>query len=65
MLFRSHKLKGTCLNIGAIKLSALCKEMESKGRAKDSTGLKGIALQMEIEFKIAVKNLGEVFLANL
>lgn len=61
----AHKLKGTCLNIGAVKLSALCKEMEAKGRAKDSTGLKGIALQLEIEFKAAVKDLGEVFLANL
>jgi len=61
----AHKLKGTCLNIGAVKLSALCKEMEAKGRAKDSSGLKGIALQLEIEFKAAVKDLGEVFLANL
>jgi hypothetical protein len=39
--------------------------MESKGRVKDSSGLKGVALQMEIEFKNAVKDLGEVFLANL
>ena len=61
----AHKLKGTCLNIGAVKLSALCKELENKGRAKDSSGLKGIALQLEIEFKAAVKDLGEVFLANL
>lgn len=61
----AHKLKGTCLNIGAVKLSALCKEMEAKGRSKDSSGLKGIALQLEIEFKAAVKDLGEVFLANL
>jgi CheY-like chemotaxis protein len=61
----AHKLKGTCLNIGAVKISALCKEMEAKGRAKDSSGLKGIALQLEIEFKAAVKDLGEVFLANL
>jgi len=61
----AHKLKGTCLNIGAVKLSALCKEMEAKGRAKDSSGLKGITLQLEIEFKAAVKDLGEVFLANL
>jgi PAS domain S-box-containing protein len=61
----AHKLKGTCMNIGAIKLSTLCKEMESKGRVKDSSGLKGVALQMEIEFKNAVKDLGEVFLANL
>ncbi len=61
----AHKLKGTCLNIGAVRLSALCKEMEAKGRNKDSSGLKGIALQLEIEFKAAVKDLGEVFLANL
>jgi PAS domain S-box-containing protein len=61
----AHKLKGTCLNIGAVKLSALCKELEAKGRANDSSGLKGIALQLEIEFKAAVKDLGEVFLANL
>ncbi|MFM7014978.1 MAG: response regulator [Bacteroidota bacterium] len=61
----AHKLKGTCMNIGAIKLSAICKELESKGRVKDNTGLKGLALQLEIEFKAAVKDLGEVFLANL
>lgn len=61
----AHKLKGTCLNIGAIKLSALCKEMEFKGRNGDSSGLKGIALQLEIEFKAAVKDLGKLFLANL
>jgi PAS domain S-box-containing protein len=61
----AHKLKGTCLNIGAIKLSALCKEMESKGRNGDISGLKGIALQLEIEFKAAVKDLGKLFLANL
>jgi hypothetical protein len=39
--------------------------MEFKGRNGDSSGLKGIALQLEIEFKAAVKDLGKLFLANL
>lgn len=35
----AHKLKGSCLSLGAEPMAALCKVLQEKGEANDSTGI--------------------------
>ncbi|WP_298608246.1 Hpt domain-containing protein [uncultured Thiothrix sp.] len=35
----AHKLKGSCLSLGAEQMAAICKELQEKGEANDNTGI--------------------------
>lgn len=35
----AHKLKGSCLSLGAEQMAVLCKELQEKGEANDSIGI--------------------------
>jgi PAS domain S-box-containing protein len=60
----AHKLKGTCLNIGAKKMAEICKEMESKGRNSQLMGLQGLSIQLEMDYKATVEELKSLFQYN-
>lgn len=35
----AHKLKGSCVSLGAEPMAEICKELQHKGEANDSTGV--------------------------
>ncbi|MGM0767134.1 MAG: Hpt domain-containing protein [Pseudomonadota bacterium] len=46
----AHSFKGSCINIGAPRLGALCMEVEEAGRASRLTGLEPMLASIESEF---------------
>ena len=60
----AHKLKGTCLNIGAARLAEVCKEIERKGRNLEIGGLLGLTMQLENDYKSTLKELRSLFQYN-
>ena len=60
----AHKLKGTCLNIGAQRLYVTCKEIEKKGRNLENSGLLGLCMQLDNEYKATVEELKNLFHYN-
>ena len=55
----AHKLKGSCLNLGAQKLANLCNEIENKGKSGDITHIKKLTSRLQSvysETEIALKN---------
>lgn len=35
----AHKLKGSCISLGAEQMAAICKHLQEQGEANDATGL--------------------------
>lgn len=60
----AHKLKGTCLNIGAQRLAETCKEIEKKGRNLENAGLMGLCMQLESEYSATIEELKNLFHYN-
>jgi len=60
----AHKLKGTSLNIGAMRLSDICRDIEKKGRNLETSGLYGLCMQLEADYKATVAELKELFQYN-
>ena len=60
----AHKLKGTSLNIGAARLSELCREIEKKGRNLETSGLHGLTMQLENDYKTTIQELKNLFQYN-
>jgi HPt (histidine-containing phosphotransfer) domain-containing protein len=60
----AHKLKGTSLNIGALRLSEICRDIEKKGRNLETSGLYGLCMQLEADYKATVAELKELFQYN-
>jgi signal transduction histidine kinase/AmiR/NasT family two-component response regulator len=60
----AHKLKGTCLNIGAKKVAEICKEIERKGRNLEVSGLQGLIMQLEVDYNTTYKELSGLFHYN-
>lgn len=60
----AHKLKGTCLNIGAKKVAEVCKEIERKGRNLEVAGLQGLIMQLEVDYTGTYKELSSLFQYN-
>src|SRR5687768_10617288 len=47
LLKSAHKLKGSCLNLGAVELSAICQQLEAKSREADFQGIEQVMQTME------------------
>lgn len=60
----AHKLKGTCLNIGASRLGALCRELESKGKGLEISGLHALCLQLDPAYRLTIEELKSLFEYN-
>lgn len=60
----AHKLKGTSLNIGAARMAEICREIEKKGKYLETSGLVGLSMQLEIEYKSTLAELKKAFLYN-
>ncbi len=60
----AHKLKGTCLNIGAERLAGICREIERKGKNLETNGLQGLCMQLEIDYKSTLTELKKLFEYN-
>jgi HPt (histidine-containing phosphotransfer) domain-containing protein len=60
----AHKLKGTCLNIGAKKVAEICKDIERKGRNLEVSGLQGLIMQLEVDYNSTYKELSGLFQYN-
>ncbi len=60
----AHKLKGTCLNIGAKKMADICKDIERKGRNLEVAGLQGLIMQLEVDYNSTYKELSGLFQYN-
>jgi len=50
LLKEVHSLKGSCSNLGVHRLTALCKELEEMGRAKNTSGATELMARMEWEY---------------
>ena len=46
----SHNLKGSCANLGAVKMEALCKEIEEIGRSGELASALARITRLEEEF---------------
>lgn len=51
----SHSFKGSCSNLGALRLASLCAASEHKALAKDLTNLGADLAEIEAEFIIVKK----------
>jgi PAS domain S-box-containing protein len=60
----AHKLKGTCLNIGASRLGDLCRSIEKKGKGLEISGLQSLCMQLEPAYQVTVKELKGMFEYN-
>lgn len=60
----AHKLKGTCLNIGAQRLADTCKEIERKGRNLENAGLLGLCMQLDKDYNATIIELKNLFHYN-
>lgn len=59
----AHSFKGSCINIGAPRLGALCMEVEEAGRASRLSALEPLLASIESEFRQVRQGL-ERFLAD-
>lgn len=42
----AHKLKGSCVSLGAEKMAELCKELQHKGENNDATDIKAMITEL-------------------
>jgi HPt (histidine-containing phosphotransfer) domain-containing protein len=49
----AHTLKSSSAQLGAAKLSALCKEIEARGRAQSSEGIAELLREFDAELEVA------------
>lgn len=47
MTLNAHSLKGASLNIGALQLAEICREIEMKGRNNDFSGVESLIEEVE------------------
>jgi CheY-like chemotaxis protein len=47
----AHTLKGSCLNLGARRMAALCSDLEAQGQAGDLIGAASLLAMIEAEFE--------------
>ena len=55
----AHKLKGTCINMGAKRLGEICRQIEIKGKNMQLTNLKEYVSELEHVYKLTVEALQE------
>lgn len=60
----AHKLKGTCLNIGALRLANVCRDIEKKGRNLETSGLYGLCMQLDAGYRDTIAELKNLFQYN-
>jgi CheY-like chemotaxis protein/HPt (histidine-containing phosphotransfer) domain-containing protein len=53
----AHTLKSSSAQLGAVKLSALCKEIEARGRARSSDGIADLVREFDAELELAQEAL--------
>ncbi|MDH3601690.1 MAG: response regulator, partial [Candidatus Tectomicrobia bacterium] len=53
----AHAFKSNCGNVGALALAALCKDLESMGRANDLDGAEEVLIAMETAYATAFEEL--------
>lgn len=53
----AHSLKSASANLGAVKLAALCKELEDMGHHENNEGAKGLLINLEQSFQEALDAL--------
>ena len=46
----AHSFKGSCSNLGAIRLAALCEELETLAQGRQLAGTQGLLERTELEF---------------
>jgi PAS domain S-box-containing protein len=55
----AHKLKGSSLNVGAVKVASLCRAIEEKCIEKNTSGISSLIEQLESDFKKTVLELNK------
>lgn len=43
----AHKLKGSCVSLGAEQMGDICRELQHKGETNDQNGVSGLVAQLE------------------
>ncbi len=61
---KAHSLKSSSGNMGALRLSQLCLQLEKMGQAKDLTQAKTVVQSLDQEFKQVSLELGEIVSAK-
>jgi HPt (histidine-containing phosphotransfer) domain-containing protein len=61
----AHSLKSSSAHVGALLLSALCKELETMGRANGAEGAAQKVLAVETEFKRVQRALAALIAAGV
>ncbi len=54
----AHSFKGSCINMGALRLSELCFQVEQSGKSGDLRAIATLLEQVEKEFLEVVHRLG-------
>ncbi len=57
LAFAAHRLKSSCIEVGAMRLAKLCGELEEKGRTQDLEHVKAIAIELEEELELVREHL--------
>ncbi|MFM7725633.1 MAG: response regulator, partial [Flavobacteriales bacterium] len=57
---QAHKLKGSALNIGALRLAEVCRQLEVQARTAETGGLVNLLSELKNEARDAAKELKEI-----
>ncbi|MGB9696637.1 MAG: Hpt domain-containing protein [Ignavibacteria bacterium] len=55
MTLNAHSLKGASLNIGALQLAEICREIEMRGRNNDFSGVDSLIEEVENVYNLTIE----------
>jgi len=53
----AHKLKGSCVSLGAVQMSDLCKTLQHKGEGGDASGVNALVTELETLYPATLQAL--------
>jgi HPt (histidine-containing phosphotransfer) domain-containing protein len=55
----AHKLKGSCVSLGAAQMSDICKTLQHKGESGDASGVNALVAELEAIYPATLQALGQ------
>lgn len=56
----AHKLKGSCVSLGAEQMAEVCKTLQHKGEQGDATGIRALLDELDVLYPATLAALQEI-----
>ncbi|OQX15644.1 MAG: hypothetical protein BWK73_06400 [Thiothrix lacustris] len=53
----AHKLKGSCVSLGAVQMGDICKTLQGKGESGDANGVKALIVELDAIYPATLQAL--------